>query len=390
MRLEEEAIDWEFEIDEEYFLWPDWLGAMHLPMMMVENEHEPCEKYLLNGTFIPSGQNGMLDIEDAVDNLFNHPNVGPFIGRRLIQRLVKSNPSPAYISRVATAFNDNGEGTRGDMMAVVRAILLDEEARDVSYMDNESNGMLREPFVRYVSLMRTFNIMNRSGEILYKPWEINEHLFQNVLESPSVFNFFQPDHQPIGPIADAGLVAPEFQITNALTTVSSANYFYNIISWGAIYIETKETILNNELEELAGEEDARKMMAKTRMVKAKMAAANSNNERAFGGMDKVEHGEKNAYSEDAPEDTPEDTAQEDWEEGLDNAYFNLETEVALAETDVDALIDRLDLLLTYGTLTPETREIIRNAVSQVEYWPEGRVQMALSLLTMSPEYVILK
>ncbi len=99
---------------------------MYIQMQMFEEWHEPGEKYLLNAQVVPAGQTGLEDISDALDNLYNHPNVGPFIGKQLIKRLVKSNPSPEYIERVASAFNDNGEGVRGDMKAVIKAILLDE------------------------------------------------------------------------------------------------------------------------------------------------------------------------------------------------------------------------------------------------------------------------
>lgn len=121
-------------------------------MQMVENMHEPGEKRLVNGFVVT----GMKDINDAVDNLFNHPNVGPFIARLLIQRLVKSNPWSAYIARVATKFNNNGSGVRGDRKAVVKAILLDDEARNPAYINDSNQGILRDPFVRYTQLCRAF------------------------------------------------------------------------------------------------------------------------------------------------------------------------------------------------------------------------------------------
>ena len=117
------------------------------PMILFDNWHEPGEKHLLNGQVVPSGQTTLEDINDAIDNLFNHPNVGPFIGKLLIQRLVKSNPTPAYVSRVANKFNNNGNGIRGDMKAVVRAILTDAEALDCSWIEHEYSGKLREPLL---------------------------------------------------------------------------------------------------------------------------------------------------------------------------------------------------------------------------------------------------
>ena len=101
------------------------------PMRMYEEFHEPGPKQLLRGVYVQAGQSGMQDVEDAIDSLFEHPNVGPFVARRLIQRLVTSNPGPAYVERVSAAFADNGDGVRGDMKAVVSAILLDPEARTV-------------------------------------------------------------------------------------------------------------------------------------------------------------------------------------------------------------------------------------------------------------------
>jgi len=124
---------------------------MTVPMVMYEEFHETGPKVMIDGTVLPTNQPGMKDIQDALDVLFNHPNVGPFIALRLIQHLVKSNPSPQYIERVATAFNNNGEGVRGDMRAVFRAVLLDPEARDCSWLDDAKNGRLRQPIERVVN-----------------------------------------------------------------------------------------------------------------------------------------------------------------------------------------------------------------------------------------------
>ncbi|MEM9172224.1 MAG: DUF1800 family protein, partial [Pseudomonadota bacterium] len=123
-----------------------------LPMQMFDVAHEPGEKRLLRGTVLPAGQTGLEDVNAAIDNLFEHPNVGPFIGKQLIQRLVTSNPSPAYISRISAVFADNGRGERGDLAAVVRAILLDPEATQRPTGAQQTSGKLQEPVVRYVSL----------------------------------------------------------------------------------------------------------------------------------------------------------------------------------------------------------------------------------------------
>ena len=194
--------------------------------MQVEDKwHEPGEKSLLNGFTVPASGtvDGDQDVALALDNLFNHPNVGPFIGHKLIQRLVTSNPSPGYIERVTAAFDDNGQGVRGDLKAVIRAILLDPEARSCGATESSFAGMLREPIVRYTHLCRAFNAYNEYGTYRNTMSTFSAKLFQKPLGSPSVFNFFQPDYQPIGAIEEAGLVAPEFQITNSVSIVGYVN-----------------------------------------------------------------------------------------------------------------------------------------------------------------------
>ena len=192
------------------------------PMQMFDAEHEPGSKRLLNGTIVPAGQTGMQDIDAAIENLFNHPNVGPFIGKQLIQRLVTSNPSPNYIERVARAFNDNGSGVRGDMRAVVRAVLLDAEATAPANLSS-SFGKLREPVVRYASLLRQLGASSSDGLIANAGFVLQELTKQHPLSAPSVFNFFLPTHSPTGEIGSAGLVAPEFQITTSTTIVGITN-----------------------------------------------------------------------------------------------------------------------------------------------------------------------
>ncbi len=208
-----------------------WLNLRHIDMTvamgMYEEWQEQGEKVMVGGAVIPDGQSGMEDIEDAIEILFNHPNVGPFIGRLLIQRLVKSNPSPEYIAAVTAAFNDNGDGVRGDMKAVVKAILLHPEARECSYMMEDENGKLREPILRYTQFAKAINEFTPEG--LY--WNTGNYILsatgQHPLHSPSVFSFYLPDFQPIGGIADADLVAPEFQIHNTKTSIGFINQAYN-------------------------------------------------------------------------------------------------------------------------------------------------------------------
>ena len=294
-----------------------YLADLSVPMKMYESWHQKGEKKLLNGYVIPDGQLGMQDIEDAIDHLFNHPNVGPFIGKQLIQRLVKSNPTPAYIARVASAFNDNGQGVRGDLKAVTRAILLDEEARSCDWMQDPENGKLREPILRYTHAVRAMDIDQAYGRFWNLGYNFLEQTGQAVLAAPSVFNFFLPYYQPNGPIADANLVAPEFQIHNARTSVGYLN---------AVFIWT--------------------------MYDAVMDTWVANN--PYAHFD----------------------------------YYKLEP---LAR-DNEVLLNQLDILLTHGNLTDETRDIIKDALGGL-YWSEykeNRARLALYLLLISPDYAIFK
>ena len=215
------------------------------PMVMWEPEHEPGTKQLLDGYVVPSGQTGMQDIESAIEHLFQHQNVGPFMARLLIQRLVTSNPSPAYISRVSAVFADNGSGVRGDMKAFIKAILLDPEARTVSNIDNVQFGKPREPFVRWVHLGRAFHATSDSGQFRHfsgDPVDLTDggsesiELAQSPFFSRSVFNFYSPDHQPAGELSDANLNAPELEIIHSYTAVSAANHFYRAI-WDEHYLD---------------------------------------------------------------------------------------------------------------------------------------------------------
>ncbi len=210
----------------------DYEQTWQMRMQMYDDYHEPGEKYLLNGFTVPdrSPVDGIADINDALDNIFNHQNVGPFLGKFLIQRLVTSNPSPGYVERVARAFNGEGQhGTvRGDMRAVIKAILLDEEARSCQMSEHIDYGMLREPFVRYVHYGRAFDASTPSGEHRNAMHDIYNQIQQKPMASPSVFNFFQSDYQPIGRIEQEQKVAPEFQITNTQTI---AGYMNGLFEW---------------------------------------------------------------------------------------------------------------------------------------------------------------
>lgn len=193
--------------------------------------HDPGEKTLL-GITLPANDGsdpayGAADIGRALDVLFHHPNVGPFIGRLLIQRLVTSNPTAAYVERVADAFDGRGphnpEGRRGDMLATIKAILLDPEARDLAMRDDPYHGRLKDPYLQIVSIARAFNASAPSGR--YEMYYMAGTFGMQPMHSPSVFNFYLPNYQPDGPIRESGLVAPEFQIKTAVTGIKIPNYY---------------------------------------------------------------------------------------------------------------------------------------------------------------------
>ena len=279
-------------------------------MTMFDDFHEPGEKNLLNGATVPAGQGGAQDIEDAIDNLFNHPNVGPFIGRQLIQRLVTSNPSPAYVERVARAFNGDDTGVRGDLRAVIRAILLDQEA--TAAPDVTANfGKLREPVVRYASILRQLGA-SAGNEPLYATGYLIQTLArQHPLSAPSVFNFFLPAHMPAGALADAGLVAPEFEITTSSTIVGLSN-FIDIVVVGDFLTDVEPPF--------------------------------------------------------AP------------------ATLDLQPLLDLA-ADIPALVDRLDVLFTYGTLDSSLKLAIELLLADIDDL-DFRVKTAVYLVLISPDYAV--
>lgn len=199
------------------------------PMQMYSKFHSPEEKKFL-GTTIPAGTSGTESLKIALDTLFNHPNVGPFIGKQLIQRLVTSNPSPAYVARVASVFNNNGSGVRGDMAAVVKAILTDPEALSTTSLQAPSWGKLREPVLRLTHWMRALNVKSSTG--LYTVGITDDaasSLGQTPMRSGSVFNFYRPGYIPPNTVIAAnGLVAPEMQITHETSVAGYLNYLLNI------------------------------------------------------------------------------------------------------------------------------------------------------------------
>ena len=214
------------------------------PMLLNTGNHDLTAKTLLNypganpadrdilactgctGTAITTYANASLN--HALDNIFNHPNVGPYISRTLIQQMVTSFPTAAYVGRVATVFNDNGSGVRGDMKAVVKAILLDPEARGDAKSD-PNFGKLREPFQFATNLMLNFNVRSANGSGLSDGYllGLNEYngMAQIPFRSPTVFNYFPPGYI----IPGTGLLGPEFALMTTGTAIQRANFVNRMV-----------------------------------------------------------------------------------------------------------------------------------------------------------------
>jgi uncharacterized protein (DUF1800 family) len=279
-------------------------------MVAFQMFHSTSEKRFL-GTVLAPGRPAMDDLRDALDVLFNHPNTAPFVSRQLIQRLVTSNPSPQYVQRVAAKFINNGSGVRGDMKAVWRAILQDDEARDPRFMTDPNFGKLREPVVRWLQFLRVFTLPNTDGRAYYDFNRMTPAFAQWPMGSPSIFNFYRPTFAPPG-LRSAGLAAPEFQITNEFTIAATHNEFH---LWSSF------------------------------------------NSTGGGG----EHRDDYAWL------------------------------VALGNNPA-AMVDALDLLLTYQTLNPSVRTEMIAAISRVPSFLGnlGRAKLALKLFFSSPDYLIQK
>ncbi|MEM8986144.1 MAG: DUF1800 domain-containing protein [Pseudomonadota bacterium] len=306
-----------------FFGRPNEIDSQYLPLVMFEEQHSPESKSFL-GTTIPENTGGNESISIALDTLFNHPNTAPFISKQLIQRLVTSNPSAAYVGRVADAFASGsfvmpngataGDGTRGDMRAVVAAVLLDTEARDDANMSDPNFGKIREPVLRFTHWARAFGVTETSTDAVgvMRDTARPDRLNQEAYRSPSVFNFYRPGFvSPGSESGAAGLVAPELQITTASSVTGYANFMERFI------------------------------------------------------FDNVS----------------------------DEAFFpDYSAELALA-SDPTALVDHLDRILTYGSISSQTRARILSAVESIQgtnNFPqdETRVQTAILFFMTAPDYVV--
>ncbi|MBC7499339.1 MAG: DUF1800 domain-containing protein [Herminiimonas sp.] len=233
---------WDFDLAGKDTSTPDFLRR---PMVQIAARHETGASTFLGST-VPAGLNGTDSLNRALDTIFAHPNVAPFISRQLIQKLVVSNPSPAYVSRVASVFQNDGSGIAGNLRAVIKAVLLDVEARQApSGNAAASYGKLREPIARFSGWARAYGATSLSDA-----WNVGNtsdpasRLGQSPGRSPSVFNFYRPGYvPPNSPIAAAALVAPEFQLSNESSVVGYVNYMQRAVSLGIGDIKASYTAL---------------------------------------------------------------------------------------------------------------------------------------------------
>lgn len=222
--------------------WWEWTesGASEiLPMKPFNNYHDFGAKVLFGDQHIPADKSPEQDIDAALDILFAHPNVAPFISKQLIQRLVTSNPSPAYVTRVAKVFNNNGNNVKGDMKAVVRAIVLDDEAQTGHQTAPATFGKLREPILKTAHLWRAFKGTGTPTKLengSVTPPRIrflgsHRLMGQRPFGSNSVFNFYRPDYQHPGELKNANMNSPEFQILTESMVMSKVSALSNAIFW---------------------------------------------------------------------------------------------------------------------------------------------------------------
>lgn len=306
------------------------LPSFYSPLRMFDAYHSTESKRFL-GAVIPEDTAGDDSIAQALDIIFAHPNLGPFLGRQLIQRFVTSAPTPDYVSRVAAAFDNGayslpdgsevGTGLRGDLAATIAAVLFDAEARDASAMQEPTFGKLREPVLRFTHWSRAFNInsADTSNEPALRFTGSPETLGQQPYGAPSVFNFYRPGYIAAGTATgDAGLTAPELQITNASTLIGYANFMTTY---------------------------------------------------TFSASPKFDLNRPAAFEPD----------------------YAAHTSIA---DDTDALLDSLDPILTHGGLADATREGIAEVIDQIGGESlenrELRTQLAIIMIMTSPEYIVLR
>ncbi len=303
------------------------------PMAMYEEWHEPGPKTIV-GDYVINGDSGMKDIELAIDHLFNHDNVGPFLSYRLIQRLIKSNPSPEYVERISSVFADNGSGVRGDLKAVIKAILLDDEAMQCYWFGDALNGQLRPPILRYTQLLIGLKAETRSDVFWNSGFFFQEFTGQHPMSSPTVFNFYKPDYVPDSEFAYNDIVGPEFQILNSSTASNYVNFM--LIALMREYLDDRYAI---RLPDILNESFLIPYVRENSIYEAKLA-------------DPL------------------------W---MDLAY------------EPEQLVDYLDILLANGQLSVETKTAIINSIIPDNIFdPLDKANYALFMLMIHPDYVVQK
>lgn len=304
------------------------------PLKAFPEYHDLGEKKLLNGEIDTAGKSPRDDLQAAIDNIMRHKNVAPFIGKKLIQYLVTSNPSPAYVERVARVFDDNGKGVKGDMKAVLKAIYLDDEALNPPSDSLSYFGKRKETPLMVSGIWRAFNAKGVGVKgpnnawvetIQYMHGDVNEE--QEMLWAPSVFNFYQSTYSPPGLLEKNHVVAPEFQVFNDTMAVSQANLLSSIIF--------DRDVSDKNLYTGTGQ--------------------------GFG-------------------------ATSGWNNPPVKAILNLSDELSLAATPVQ-LVDRINLLLAHGQLSAEDSQMIADHIALISD-PLDRVYEAIFLIAISPEYAI--
>jgi len=204
-------------------------------------EHHDFEHKVILDDFVlparePSQENAILDIDQSLAYLFNHPNTPVFISKQLIQFFMTANPSPDYVERIHDVFVDNGSGERGDLGAVIKAILLDPEAREMAYAKDPAFGKLKEPVIRTMAMGRILGVGQDNKNFT---WWNNVSSYADLAgqgphQAPSVFNFYRPDYQNPGVIRDNGLVSPVFEVLDSNTAISLPNLIWEYVNHGLI------------------------------------------------------------------------------------------------------------------------------------------------------------
>jgi uncharacterized protein (DUF1800 family) len=359
-------------------------GDYTRPMVFHPEHHEDESAINGDGNVTVLGRTFALDsgsdrsgLDTALDLLFDHPNVAPYVSRHLIQRLVTSNPSSAYLARIARVFNNNGNGVKGDLKAVVRAILLDPEARNDRYLVDPSFGKAKEPLLAITQLLRAIHVLPLNGwnsienvtmSGIYWFRAPQRRLGQGALRSPSVFNFYRPNHIPRNNhFVSNDLVAPEFQILTDQMLINYNKLVYNLLS------RFEKNRIRHLEEKTLAEFSATFNHYSEKMLLTNLDEELALFEQALEGDSNRNFMNINDTSLDSEGDTPKANA-------------------------VDALLDHLDLLLLGGNMSPEFRSAMKHylvssaATNSQDPFTEAinLIRDAITMIVTSSSYMIQK